>query len=970
VTPVIALLDLLGAVAFFAASAVAVRLFRSRPLFRNYWLIWIVAVGHFGLWAVAESVEWLGVAPAFFDSLLQVLLLTVGLTALLHIALYDNTGSEDLLRRFEVSEARNRKLIEHYPAGAVVLFDGRLRALLAGGEDLLGLDAEPASVEGDALPEALPEGLASELAALCRDGLDEETASLEVSTDGSTYRVRALPVGDAADAERKGMLVVQDVTGMKRREETLREQRDELETLDRINAVIRDIDRALVGSRTREEIAQAVADRLAADDPYRSALVASLGGDDRLDPVAWSGTDDVGAVPTYVGPDATGAGARAIASGELQVVTDTGSDGADPWRASARERDASAVAVIPVRHGDRTYGIIAVYADRADAFDDRERAVLDQFGRTVGYAVTAVERRERADLLTALHRATRDLLHAETREAVGDVVVEAGTGLLDVEIGVYLYDPDGHRLRAAAASDSALEFFGDSPACGGDAESVIWRTFAGGERAVFDDVRNAESLADPDTDARGAMFLPLGDHGVLVAGSTDVGAFDERNRQLIELLAATTEAAFDRVESEADLRRRESELRERNRALGHLRRVNDVIRDVDQALLGATSRAEVEQSVCDRLTATDRFAFAWIGGLRSDEGDVRARAWSGDGVGYLDAVTFDPEEDFPEPAARTLASKKPTTVAALPDRVRRADWVSRGLEYGFGSAVSVPISYRGIDYGALTVYASGPDEFDEMTTAVLSELGETVAYAIDARETKRGLVATSGTELKLRVEEDRSFLNAIAAAADAPVTVVESRPGSGDASQVYFRAENVALADLEGLADRFVAVEEVDALTDRDDETLFRATVVGSTLWDDVVEVGAIPREIEATTDGTTLVVSLLPHVDAAEFVERLRERYRGVDLLARRERRPATRTRNTFLDEYESRVTDRQLEVLREAYESGYFESPRESSGQDIADSLGVTQPTVNHHLRVSQRRLLSLLFGERDGNERVTID
>lgn len=59
-----------------------------------------------------------------------------------------------------------------------------------------------------------------------------------------------------------------------------------------------------------------------------------------------------------------------------------------------------------------------------------------------------------------------------------------------------------------------------------------------------------------------------------------------------------------------------------------------------------------------------------------------------------------------------------------------------------------------------------------------------------------------------------------------------------------------------------------------------------------------------------------------------------------------------------EDSLTDRQLEVLQTAYNSGYFQSPRASTGEAIADSLGISQPTFAAHLRAAHRKLLPQLF------------
>jgi len=42
-----------------------------------------------------------------------------------------------------------------------------------------------------------------------------------------------------------------------------------------------------------------------------------------------------------------------------------------------------------------------------------------------------------------------------------------------------------------------------------------------------------------------------------------------------------------------------------------------------------------------------------------------------------------------------------------------------------------------------------------------------------------------------------------------------------------------------------------------------------------------------------------------------------------------------------------------------GYFEWPRENSGEEVADCLGITQPTVNKHVRLGEQKLFDLFFG-----------
>jgi GAF domain-containing protein/predicted DNA binding protein len=957
-------LDLVGALAFLGAFVQAVRLYGRQRLLRNYWLIAATGAALLSLWSFVEAAEGLGLASVVLESRLQILVLTTGLTAVLLLALYDNTEGEALLRRLEASERRLSTIVERFPRGAVVLLDENDDCLLAGGDDLFGR-ADCASLSGRHLPDVVDEAVQPTVRRLCDSALEGRPGEAEVTLGEERYQVQALPV-DEPETGRACLLVVRNVTAERERERALREQRAELETLDRINRVIREVDQALVGADSRESIEEAVCDRLTANAPYEFALVAERTADGQFSPRVWRGNGDSYVEEVFpVDPaDATDSpGAKALETGEIQVVQDVEHDPAfGPWREPALRQEFRALAAVPVQYGGRTYGVLGVYADRPNAFDDREQAVLAQFGETVGHAITAVERKERADVLTALHGVTRELLHAETTAEVCDVVLAAGGDLLDLEIGVFGYDEKEGVLELLAGTADPGEFYGsETPRFTGGSESVTWQTFVSGETVVFDDVRDAETLAVADTEARSAMFVPLGDHGLFVAGSPRVGDFDDQNRKLVELLAATTEAAFDRLDSEGDLRERETELRERTQRLERLQSINEVIREVNQAVVSAGSREEIEQTVCDRLTATDRCPFAWIG-TASER--VTPRAWAGEDASYLDEIESEglPDVDVAaettllEPAVATLRSGEPTHVSPLSEHVQTTSWAAEAVSRGFRAVLSVPLVHHNDDYGALTIYSASAGMFDEETTAVMRELAETVAYAISAVETKRGLHAARGTELELGISGRISFLSDVAALSDGPVECVEAVPESGGRTRVHFLAPGVTAAELERVANDSVVVEQVD-VAGRDG--VFRATVSGETLSETVVDAGAVPESIEVTPEETTLVVSLLPHVDARTFVERLADAYEGVELLARRETGPRL-TRAAFRTEFESALTDRQREVLRTAYESGYFEMPRESSGQDVADQLGISQPTVNHHLRESQRRLLGLLFGE----------
>lgn len=62
---------------------------------------------------------------------------------------------------------------------------------------------------------------------------------------------------------------------------------------------------------------------------------------------------------------------------------------------------------------------------------------------------------------------------------------------------------------------------------------------------------------------------------------------------------------------------------------------------------------------------------------------------------------------------------------------------------------------------------------------------------------------------------------------------------------------------------------------------------------------------------------------------------------------------RNPGQSEIISRLTERQIEVLTAAVKQGYYETPRETTHEEIASQMGVATTTVSEHLRKIERQV-----------------
>lgn len=164
--------------------------------------------------------------------------------------------------------------------------------------------------------------------------------------------------------------------------------------------------------------------------------------------------------------------------------------------------------------------------------------------------------------LRRLFETTRELLGQESPEAVATVAVEAARDVLGLSItGVHLHDPTTDRLEPTAATTAAVDTIGEPPAFG-EGESIAWEVFETGEAQIYDDVRTAPNRHTPDTDVRSEFALPLGEHGVFLAGSPQADAFGEHTVSLAKLLATVVEVALDQLADGQRLRRQNDRLAE------------------------------------------------------------------------------------------------------------------------------------------------------------------------------------------------------------------------------------------------------------------------------------------------------------------------------------------------------------------------------------------------------------------------
>lgn len=173
------------------------------------------------------------------------------------------------------------------------------------------------------------------------------------------------------------------------------------------------------------------------------------------------------------------------------------------------------------------------------------------------------ERRWFEETLQSLHTASRDLFDAVTETEVGQRIVDTVTDVFELSgVAVYLQSEPGAQLEPVADSGNTAFMRPSLPAVPPDDSSITGHVFATGEVVHLEDIRTSPYSLTDETDMRSGIFAPLGTHGVLVVGSTEVAAFDDRTEKLLALLAGNARTALDRIERERDLSESEQRFRQ------------------------------------------------------------------------------------------------------------------------------------------------------------------------------------------------------------------------------------------------------------------------------------------------------------------------------------------------------------------------------------------------------------------------
>jgi len=564
------------------------------------------------------------------------------------------------------------------------------------------------------------------------------------------------------------------------------------------------------------------------------------------------------------------------------------------------------------------------------------------------HRVHALEKRER--VLDELHTATREFYPPGSLSDITAFLAEFTENAFDVEyVSVKQFDEETGsleptaRVRAQADEDRVL---GTVP----PGSTPIWESYRTGETHLCPGEEIDGIVDGAETQL---LVTPVGDFGVLVAiMSTDTG-FDEVDVDLIEVLTANAESAFQRLRSDKVHTAITDELSAQQSRIAELSGIIDSVQAVQRRLAESDSQDALETGVCEELLAIDRFDFVWLGQPTGKDTDLSPAAWAGDADGYLDAVLSE-RTGLALPAQRAADSHQLYTVDSISNRVFDEPWAKEALSYGFKSALSIPLVYDGVLYGVLTAYSRTEAAFGGIYEDLVTDVASLLLSYSRILEQRQDGTGQLHTELEFDIGDSAYPLQRLAAATDSTLRFDTVTERADDYLRILV---TVVDGDRATVLDHAAAMPSIDdAEWFGDDEDSQLSLLVRTPFLESVISRhGGRLLASESTATGTTVRIEIPSTVSHRPILDSLTSRYETIDLVTKRQTHRPSVPDATQLEDI---LTERQCEILKAAFYGGYYETPRRVKGTDIAESFDISGPAVYNHLQAAHRGLLETVF------------
>ena len=174
-------------------------------------------------------------------------------------------------------------------------------------------------------------------------------------------------------------------------------------------------------------------------------------------------------------------------------------------------------------------------------------------------------------------------------------------------------------------------------------------------------------------------------------------------------------------------------------ALARVNRALKTLNTCNEALIHTSTETDLLNSICRLIVEIGGYQFAWIGMAQDDPdttvqpvaqfggaGDILSRiriSWSGDAWGQ-------------GPTGTAVRAGTTQVDQQFPDNITVPRWRDWALQHGFRATIALPLRGESRVLGALTIFASENNAFDQAEIELLEDLAQNLAYGLKSLRTR------------------------------------------------------------------------------------------------------------------------------------------------------------------------------------------------------------------------------------------
>ena len=371
-----------------------------------------------------------------------------------------------------------------------------------------------------------------------------------------------------------------------------------------------------------------------------------------------------------------------------------------------------------------------------------------------------------------------------------------------------------------------------------------------------------------------------------------------------------------------------------------------------QQVIDTTSNSKLTEKVCETIAEKEAYIGAYFARWGPKYSSIHVQ--SADGIGLQDArrSASSIDENIREAILKSSSVHLATPVSQIADQITT------------DQVIFVPVHLNERPSGVMAVFPVEGRTIPSHEQDQLALLGQQIARTISDNRRQALIESDAVTELEFACQSPNAPLIQLSRELTCPVEL-ESLIRVDDAEFICFVSiecadPSVVVRSTEDLPN----IQEYRLIERGTESVSFELTITGTSPISVLLDAGGNIDSVSIDDNTAQLVVHYPEGTDVRSITNDLRSHFPETELAGKRTRerpssitQPVDRSINSELDE-------RQQDVLQAAFFGGYFDWPRGSTAEEIADSLDISSPTFHKHLRQGLHRLLSVALDSENTN------